>query len=122
MSGIHTIIIIHFVKEFNAWLNYKSLVRVWELSKVRNDNSYEKNTEKHASKFQLDYTKCNKNVHEFISSIQNYDALIVRSDTKITADILESGAKNLKAVGRAGVGVDNIDVDAATKHNIIVLK
>lgn len=70
----------------------------------------------------MDYTKCNKNVHEFISSIQNYDALIVRSDTKITADILESGAKNLKAVGRAGVGVDNIDVDAATKHNIIVLK
>lgn len=67
-------------------------------------------------------TKGNTNANEFLPSIQNYDALIVRSDTKITADILESGAKNLKAVGRAGVGVDNIDVDAATKHNIIVLK
>lgn len=58
-----------------------------------------------------------------IFSSQNYDAIIVRSDTKITADVLASGATGrLKAVGRAGVGVDNIDIDAATKNNIIVLK
>jgi D-3-phosphoglycerate dehydrogenase len=55
--------------------------------------------------------------------LQNYDAIIVRSDTKITADVIASGAQGrLKAVGRAGVGIDNIDVNAATKHNVIVLK
>lgn len=54
---------------------------------------------------------------------QNYDAAIVRSDTKITEEVLEAGAKgNLKAVGRAGAGVDNIDVNAASKQNVIVLK
>lgn len=54
---------------------------------------------------------------------QNYDAIIVRSDTKITADVLESGSTGrLKVVGRAGVGIDNIDTEAATKHKIIVLK
>lgn len=47
----------------------------------------------------------------------------MRSDTKITADVLASGAKgNLKVVGRAGVGIDNIDLEAATKHQIVVLK
>jgi len=54
---------------------------------------------------------------------QNYDAIIVRSDTKITADVLASGASGkLKVVGRAGVGVDNIDIEAATKNNVVVLK
>jgi phosphoglycerate dehydrogenase-like enzyme len=54
---------------------------------------------------------------------QNYDAIIVRSDTKITADVLASGASGkLKVVGRAGVGIDNIDVEAATKNNVVVLK
>lgn len=54
---------------------------------------------------------------------QNYDAIIVRSDTKITGEVLASGAKGkLKVVGRAGVGVDNIDIDAATKNNVVVLK
>ncbi|CRL02694.1 CLUMA_CG015888, isoform B [Clunio marinus] len=52
----------------------------------------------------------------------NYDAIIVRSDTKITADVLTSGASGkLKVIGRAGVGVDNIDIEAATKNNIVVL-
>lgn len=55
--------------------------------------------------------------------LQNYDAIIVRSDTKITSSVLAAGAGGrLKVVGRAGVGVDNIDIDAATKNNIIVLK
>lgn len=59
----------------------------------------------------------------FSSSSQNYDAIIVRSDTKITADVLASGASGkLKVVGRAGVGIDNIDIDAATNNNIVVLK
>lgn len=47
----------------------------------------------------------------------------MRSDTKITADVIASGAEGrLRVVGRAGVGVDNIDIDAATKYNVIVLK
>lgn len=54
---------------------------------------------------------------------QNYDAIIVRSDTKITAEVLIAGAAGkLKVVGRAGVGIDNIDVEAATKNNVVVLK
>ncbi|KAL7742007.1 hypothetical protein ACLKA6_018262 [Drosophila palustris] len=53
--------------------------------------------------------------------LQNFDAAIVRSDTKITAEVLAAGAGSLKVVGRAGAGVDNIDVAAATSHNVVVL-
>ena len=49
----------------------------------------------------------------------NYDALIVRSATKVTADVIAHGAR-LKVIGRAGVGVDNVDVDAATRRGIVV--
>ncbi|KAK5049825.1 hypothetical protein LTR84_003943 [Exophiala bonariae] len=52
--------------------------------------------------------------------IGDYDALLVRSETKVTADLL-SAAKKLKVVARAGVGVDNVDVPAATKLGIIVV-
>lgn len=52
--------------------------------------------------------------------IGNYDALIVRSATKVTADVV-GRAKKLKAIARAGVGVDNIDVEAATKAGILVV-
>ena len=52
--------------------------------------------------------------------IKNYDAVIVRSQTKIDAEIIEE-AKRLKFIGRAGVGVDNIDVEKATKKGIIVM-
>ncbi|MGM9572653.1 MAG: phosphoglycerate dehydrogenase [bacterium] len=52
--------------------------------------------------------------------IKEYDALVVRSATKVTAEIIEAADK-LKAIGRAGVGIDNIDVKAATKKGIIVL-
>jgi D-3-phosphoglycerate dehydrogenase len=52
--------------------------------------------------------------------IGNYEALIVRSETQVTADILKS-ASRLKIVGRAGVGVDNIDTDAATRQGIMVV-
>lgn len=57
---------------------------------------------------------------ELISVIGEYDALAVRSETKVTADVLEA-AKNLKIIGRAGVGVDNIDVPLATKKGILVV-
>lgn len=52
--------------------------------------------------------------------IQNYDALIVRSQTQVTEDVLEYADK-LRVIARAGVGVDNIDVKAATKKGIIVI-
>jgi len=48
-----------------------------------------------------------------------FDALIVRSATKVTADVLEHAGR-LKVIGRAGVGVDNVDVDAATRRGIVV--
>jgi D-3-phosphoglycerate dehydrogenase / 2-oxoglutarate reductase len=51
--------------------------------------------------------------------VGGYDALIVRSGTKVTAEVIER-ATNLKVVGRAGVGVDNVDVEAATRRGIVV--
>jgi D-3-phosphoglycerate dehydrogenase / 2-oxoglutarate reductase len=51
--------------------------------------------------------------------IGGYDAIVVRSATKLTADVIER-AERLKVIGRAGVGVDNVDVDAATRRGIIV--
>lgn len=56
-------------------------------------------------------------LHEAIPA---YAALIVRSRTKVTKEVLSSGT-NLKVVGRAGVGVDNIDVEAATSRRIVVV-
>ena len=52
--------------------------------------------------------------------IGEYDALIVRSETQVTGDIL-AAATRLKIVGRAGVGVDNIDIEAATRLGIMVV-
>lgn len=57
---------------------------------------------------------------ELISTIPDYEAIIVRSGTKVDADVLEAGRK-LRVVGRAGIGVDNIDVKAATSKGIIVM-
>ena len=57
---------------------------------------------------------------ELIEVIPTFSALIVRSQTRITADILNAGAK-LRVVGRAGVGVDNVDVETATRRGIVVL-
>jgi len=57
---------------------------------------------------------------ELIKNINNYDGLIVRSATKVTKEVIEN-AKNLKVVGRAGAGVDNIDINAAKEKNIIVM-
>lgn len=57
---------------------------------------------------------------ELKSVIGDYDALVVRSATKVTEDVMDA-ATNLKAIGRAGIGVDNIDVEGATKRGIIVM-
>ena len=57
---------------------------------------------------------------ELISIIGNYEALIVRSQTQVTAEVIEAG-KNLQIIARAGVGVDNIDIDTATRRGIVVV-
>ena len=57
---------------------------------------------------------------EIVHAIGAYEALVVRSGTKVTAAVIEAGSK-LKVVGRAGIGVDNIDVEAATKRGIVVM-
>ena len=57
---------------------------------------------------------------ELIKNIQSYDGLIVRSATKVTKEIIDN-AKNLKIIGRAGAGVDNIDLISAKEKNIIVM-
>src|SRR5512136_2178039 len=56
-----------------------------------------------------------------IAEIGQFDALIVRSATKVSREVIEAGAKGrLKIVGRAGVGYDNIDVTAASENGIVV--
>ncbi|EXJ53931.1 D-3-phosphoglycerate dehydrogenase [Cladophialophora yegresii CBS 114405] len=57
---------------------------------------------------------------QLISIIPEYDALLVRSETKVTAELLNA-ARKLKVVARAGVGVDNVDVPAATRLGIVVV-
>lgn len=67
---------------------------------------------------QVDVKKLTK--EELLEEIGLYDAVITRSETKITAEVLRAGAR-LKVVGRAGVGVDNIDVEAATERGVVVV-
>ncbi len=57
---------------------------------------------------------------QLIGCIGEYDALVVRSETKVSAAVIEAG-KRLQIIGRAGVGVDNIDLEAATRHGVIVV-
>ncbi|XP_008326872.1 D-3-phosphoglycerate dehydrogenase [Cynoglossus semilaevis] len=64
--------------------------------------------------------KQNMKKDELIAELKDYDGLVVRSATKVTADVINA-ADNLKIIGRAGTGVDNVDVDAATKKGIIVM-
>jgi len=54
------------------------------------------------------------------SIIDDYDGILIRSATKLTSDILEN-CSNLKVIGRAGVGVDNVDIEVATKNKILVM-
>ncbi|KXG11091.1 D-3-phosphoglycerate dehydrogenase [Anoxybacillus sp. P3H1B] len=67
----------------------------------------------HIEVVQKKATEAEERLHEF-------DALLVRSATKVTEDLLVK-MPNLKIVGRAGVGVDNIDVEAATRHGVVVI-
>ncbi|QDV34222.1 phosphoglycerate dehydrogenase [Tautonia plasticadhaerens] len=65
-------------------------------------------------------TELAKDVPGLKAALREADALVVRSGTQVTAEILE-GQTRLKAIARAGVGVDNIDVPAATKNGIVVM-
>ncbi|MEX1047275.1 MAG: phosphoglycerate dehydrogenase [Actinomycetota bacterium] len=57
---------------------------------------------------------------DLASVIAPYDALVVRSQTRVTAQVIEA-AENLKVIARAGIGLDNVDVDAATRRGVVVL-
>jgi D-3-phosphoglycerate dehydrogenase len=57
---------------------------------------------------------------DLAAEIAPYDALIIRSATRVTADVLEAAVR-LKVVARAGIGVDNVDVDAATRRGVMVV-
>ena len=57
---------------------------------------------------------------ELLKIVDQYDGIAIRSATKLTADVLKA-AKNLKVVGRAGIGVDNVDIPAATAAGVIVM-
>ena len=57
---------------------------------------------------------------ELLSIIKDYDGLAIRSNTKVTADVLAAATK-LKVVGRAGIGVDNVDTPAATARGVVVM-
>jgi D-3-phosphoglycerate dehydrogenase len=57
---------------------------------------------------------------ELIARIGDYDALVVRSETRVTEAVIAAG-KRLQVIGRAGVGVDNIDIPAATRHGVTVV-
>ena len=58
--------------------------------------------------------------NELKTIIDDYDGILIRSATKLTSDVLEN-CFNLKVIGRAGVGVDNVDLDVATKNKILVM-
>ncbi len=63
-------------------------------------------------------TKLSKD--ELLQEIKNYDGIIVRSATKVTAEVIEAG-NQLKIIGRAGSGLDNVDKEAATRKGIVVM-
>ena len=58
---------------------------------------------------------------QLAAMIGDYDALVVRSETRVTAEVIAAGGGRLRIVARAGVGVDNIDVEAATRHGVAVV-
>jgi len=62
----------------------------------------------------------NISAEDLLQAIPDYDGLIVRGRTKVTGSVMEATSR-LKVIGRAGVGVDNIDLEAAKKHNITVV-
>ena len=65
-------------------------------------------------------TKTGASEAELVKIIPDFSAIVVRSQTKVTSAILNAGSK-LRVVGRAGVGVDNVDVETATRRGVIVM-
>ncbi len=74
---------------------------------------------KQAPGITVDY-KTGMKPEELIAIVGEYDALAIRSSTKATKEIIEAG-KNLRVIGRAGIGVDNVDVPTATRKGIVVM-
>ena len=72
---------------------------------------------------QAGHTVDNKKISadELLKVIGEYDGLVVRSATQVTEKVIAAGAPNLKVIGRAGVGVDNIDIPSATKSGVIAM-
>ena len=69
----------------------------------------------------IDVATEKRDLKRLIEEIPGIDALLVRSATKVTREIIEAGARgNIKIIGRAGVGYDNVDVEAASEHGIVV--
>ncbi|MBP1696057.1 MAG: D-3-phosphoglycerate dehydrogenase [Deltaproteobacteria bacterium] len=57
---------------------------------------------------------------ELMKIIPDYDGIIIRSETKLKGDLIEAG-KRLKVIGRAGIGLDNVDLPVATKKGVVVM-
>ena len=94
-----------------CWVNMKVLIA---------DKAAKEGIDKiKAAGFEVD-VKTGLNEDQLIEIIADYAGMMVRSETKVTAKIIDA-AKNMKIIGRAGVGVDNIDVVAATKKGIVVV-
>jgi D-3-phosphoglycerate dehydrogenase len=72
-----------------------------------------------AKDFQVD-VRTDLSTRDLARVVAPYDALIIRSATQVTADVLDA-ATNLKVVARAGIGLDNVDVDAATRRGVMVV-
>ena len=73
------------------------------------------------SEFGIETDTRKRDAQKIVADIGQFDALIVRSATKVTREVIEAGAKGrLKIVGRAGVGYDNIDMAAASENGVVV--
>jgi D-3-phosphoglycerate dehydrogenase len=89
--------------------------------KVLLNDGLEKESLKLFQEAGIDTDTKKRDLSALVSEIGKFDALIVRSATKVTREVLEAGAKGkLKIIGRAGVGYDNIDVAAASENGIVV--
>lgn len=74
-----------------------------------------------STEYEVDSRPQGVSPQELLALIPDVDALIVRSETKVTAEVLGAAGPRLRVVARAGVGVDNIDVEAATAGGVIVV-
>lgn len=89
----------------------------WKI--IVTDDLHEKGLELLRAGAQVDYRE-GISPEELLQIIENYDAVVVRSGTRVTADLIQKAGR-LKVIGRAGVGLDNIDLAAATTHQITVV-